>query len=199
MPLTHSAVLQDVVQRIGSKGAMGDFAKALCAHLTPQLLTAQHLEQLLRIVQLEDAVPEEEFLKAALRLLADSAQAAPRMKVVKLAVTNPAATARPAEDIVVSVAALKRIAPDFSAGSAIVTTSAAATLDQDALALETTELPSQADDLDGDGKYDEIAFQIDLAPHQTRIVTIAYGEMAAMLRLRSKYPQRTYAKFATRY
>ena len=79
MPLTHSAVLQDVVQRIGSKGAMGDFAKALCAHLTPQLLTAQHLEQLLRIVQLEDAVPEEEFLKAALRLLADSAQAAPRM------------------------------------------------------------------------------------------------------------------------
>ena len=58
---------------------MGDFAKALCAHLTPQLLTAQHLEQLLRIVQLEDAVPEEEFLKAALRLLADSAQAAPRM------------------------------------------------------------------------------------------------------------------------
>ena len=58
---------------------MGDFAKALCAHLTPQLLTAQHLEQLLRIVQLEDAVPEEEFLKAGLRLLADSAQAAPRM------------------------------------------------------------------------------------------------------------------------
>ena len=67
------------MQRIGSKGAMGDFAKALCAHLTPQLLTAQHLEQLLRIVQLEDAVPEEECLKAALRLLADSAQAAPRM------------------------------------------------------------------------------------------------------------------------
>ena len=67
------------MQRIGSKGPMGDFAKALCAHLTPQLLTTQHLEQLLRVVQLEDAVPEEEFLKAALRLLADSAQAAPRM------------------------------------------------------------------------------------------------------------------------
>lgn len=58
---------------------MGDFAKALCAHLAPQLLTAQHLEQLLRTVQLEEAVPEEEFLKAALRLLADSAQAVPRM------------------------------------------------------------------------------------------------------------------------
>ncbi len=131
--------------------------------------------------------------------LAFSAHTAPRMKVIKLAVSNPAATARLAENIVISVAALKQIAPDFSAGSAIVTTSDAATLDADARTLETTELPSQADDLDGDGKYDEIAFQIDLAPHQTRIVTIAYGEMAAMLRLRSKYPQRTNTKFATRY
>jgi unsaturated chondroitin disaccharide hydrolase len=131
--------------------------------------------------------------------LALSAQAGPRMKVLKLAVTNPTASARQAEDIVVSVEALKRVAPDFSAGSAIVTSSAASTLDQDAATLETTELPSQADDLDGDGKYDEIAFQIDLAPHQTRIVTIAYGEMSAMLRIRSKYPQGTYAKFATRY
>jgi unsaturated chondroitin disaccharide hydrolase len=121
------------------------------------------------------------------------------MKVIKIAVTNPAGTARTAEDVVVSVATLKRVAPDFSAGSVIVTTSPAATLDEDARTLETTELPSQADDLDGDGKYDEIAFQIDLGPHQTRIVTIAYGDMAAMLRIRSKYPQRTNAKFATRY
>lgn len=128
-----------------------------------------------------------------------SAPAAPLVKVIKLSVTNPSAVARPAEDIAIPVATLKRIAPDFNAGSAIVTTSDAATLDQDARTLETTELPSQADDLDGDGKYDEIAFQIDLAPRQTRIVTIAYGDMAAMLRIRSKYPKRTDAKFATRY
>ncbi len=140
-------------------------------------------------------------MKAALAglALADRCNAAPRMKVIKLAVTNPGAAARPAENVAVPVAALKRIASDFSAGSAIVTTSAASTLEQDARTLETTELPSQADDLDGDGKYDEIAFQIDLGPHQTRIVTIAYGETAAMLRIRSKYPQRTNAKFATRY
>jgi unsaturated chondroitin disaccharide hydrolase len=134
-----------------------------------------------------------------LALLALTASAAPRTKVIKLAITNPTASARAAEDIVVPVAALKRIAPDFSAGSVIVTTSNAATLDQDALTLAATELPSQADDMDGDGKYDEIAFQIDLAPHQTRIVTIAYGEMAAMLRLRTHYPKRTDARFATRY
>jgi hypothetical protein len=30
--------------------------------------------------------------------------------------------------------------------------------------------------MDSDGTYDEIAFQIDLAPHQTRTVTIAYCE-----------------------
>ena len=139
------------------------------------------------------------YLILAALVAALATQATPRTKVIKLSLTNPTAVARPAEDIAISVAVLKRIAPDFNAGSVIVTTSAAATLDQDSRTLETTELPSQADDLDGDGKYDEIAFQIDLAPHQTRIVTIAYGQMAAMLRIRSKYPQRTNAKFATRY
>jgi len=126
-------------------------------------------------------------------------EAAPPIKVLKLAITNLTAEARMAEDIVVPVAALKRIAPDFNAGNSIVTTSNAATLDEDARTLQTIELASQADDLDGDGKYDELVFQIDLAPHQTRIVTVAYGDQAAILRLRSRYPQRTVAKFNTRY
>ena len=46
----------------------------------------------------------------------------------------------------------------------IVTASDAATLEQDARILKTTELPSQTDDLDGDGKPGELAFQIDLKP-----------------------------------
>ena len=121
------------------------------------------------------------------------------IKVLKLSVTNPASQARAAEDIVVSVAALKRLAPDFNAGNAIVTTSDAATIGEDARTLQTIEVPSQADDLDGDGKYDELVFQIDLGPHQTRIVTVAYGDQATILRLRSRYPQRTEAKFNTRY
>ena len=125
--------------------------------------------------------------------------AAPRIKVVKLAVTNPANEARAAENIVVRVSDLKRLAPDFAAGNAIVTTTDAATLEQDARILQTVELPSQADDLDGDGKYDELAFQIDLRPRQTRIVTIAYGDQAAILRIRGHYPKRTDARFATRY
>src|SRR2546423_7416810 len=122
-----------------------------------------------------------------------SAAAAPRIKVLKLSVTNPSDQVRLAEEVVISVAELKRIAPDFKAGDAIVTTSEASTLEEDARTLQTIELPSQADDLDGDNNYDELAFQIDLKPKQTRIVTIAYGDMATIQRLRSNYSKRTAA------
>src|SRR5881398_3519940 len=127
------------------------------------------------------------------------ANAAPRIKALKLSVTNPSDQTRLAEDVVISVAELKRIAPDFKAGDVIITTSGAATLEEDARTLQAVELPSQADDLDGDNKYDELAFQIDLKPRQTRIVTIAYGEPATMQRLRSDYPKRTAAKFTMKF
>src|ERR1700694_3272237 len=88
-----------------------------------------------------------------------SLSAAPRIKVIKLAVTNPVNQLRPGEDIVLRLADLTRIAPDLK-GPVIVTTSEAATLEEDTRILETTELPSQIDDLNGDGKSDELAFQI---------------------------------------
>ena len=145
-------------------------------------------------------------MKTALAVLVATAAVAaappansPRIKVLKLSVTNPSATSRTAENIVVPVAALKRIASDFAAGAVIVTTSDAATLDEDARTNALIELPSQADDLDGDGKYDEIAFQLDLKPHQTRIVTIAYGDVATIQRLRTPYTRRTDARFEKRY
>ncbi len=124
---------------------------------------------------------------------------APRIKVLKLSVTNPTDQLRLHENIVLSVAELKRVAPDFKAGDAIVTTSEAATLEEDARTLQTVELPSQADDLDGDNKYDELVFQIDLKPKQTRIVTVAYGDAATIQRLRSDYPKRTAAKFTMKF
>src|ERR1041385_6476874 len=128
-----------------------------------------------------------------------SVSATPRIKVVKLSITNPSDQARLAEDVVGSVAELKRIAPDFKAGDAIVTTSEAATFEEDTRTLQTTELPSQADDLDGDNQYDELAFQIELKPKQTRIVTIAFSETATIQRLRSDYPKRTAAKFTMKF
>jgi unsaturated chondroitin disaccharide hydrolase len=127
------------------------------------------------------------------------AYATPRIKVLKIAVTNPSAELRAHENIVVQVAELKRIAPDFKAGAMIVTTTDAATLDEDARTLQAIELPSQADDTDVDGKLDEITFQIELKPKQTRIVTIAYGDSATIARLRSDYPKRTHAKFTQRF
>jgi hypothetical protein len=122
-----------------------------------------------------------------------------QIKVIKLAVTNPTDDFRPAENVVVRIADLRRIAPDFKPASIIVKTSDASTVNEDSRALPTRELSSQADDLDGDLKVDEIAFQIELKPRQTRIVTIAYGDQATIARLRSSYPKRTQAKFATRF
>jgi unsaturated chondroitin disaccharide hydrolase len=126
-------------------------------------------------------------------------QSAPRVKMLKLAITNPTDQERAHDNVVVSIAELKRIAPDFKAGEVIVTTSDAATLEEDARAVQVTELPSQADDLDGDNKFDELAFQVELKPRQTRIVTIAYGDPATIQRLRSDYPQRTAAKFTMKF
>ena len=143
-----------------------------------------------------------ERLFLALLILAASFSSAPaksRIKVIKLSVTNPTGDVRAAENVVVKVADLRRIASDFKPSAVIVTTTEAATIEEDARALQTTELPSQADDLDGDLKVDELAFQIDLKPKQTRIVTIAYGDPATIARLRSNYPPRTHAKFTTRF
>jgi unsaturated chondroitin disaccharide hydrolase len=131
--------------------------------------------------------------------VAISVAAAPRIKVVKVSVTNPTDEPRLDEDVVLSVAGLKRVAPDLKAADVIVTTSGAATLEEDARTLQTVELPSQADDLDGDNKYDELAFQIDLKPRETRIVTIAYGDAATIQRLRGQYPKRTAAKFTMKF
>jgi unsaturated chondroitin disaccharide hydrolase len=126
-------------------------------------------------------------------------QAASHIQVLKLAVANPSAESRSPENVSIRVAELKRIAPDFRAGNAIVTTSDASTLEEDARTLRATELPSQADDLDGDGSYDELVFQIDLKPKQTRIVTIAYGDAATIARIRSDYPKRAHARFALKF
>jgi unsaturated chondroitin disaccharide hydrolase len=134
-------------------------------------------------------------------VVAFSAPAYPQahIKVIKIAVTNPTGHTRNAEDVVLSIPALRKIAPDFAPASVIVTTSGASTIAEDAVTLETQELPSQVDDLDGDNKADELVFQIDLKPNQTRIVSICYGDRSSILRLRSDYPQRTDAMFAKKF
>lgn len=128
-------------------------------------------------------------------LLAQVLWAEPHLKSIKVAITNCTGENRPAEDIVLSVPELEKIAPDFYPGSQIVTASDASTIAEDATVLHPTELPSQVDDLDGDLKPDELAFQIDLKPHQTRIVTITWGAANLIFRLRGDYEKQTNAIF----
>src|ERR1700756_111465 len=78
--------------------------------------------------------------------------AEPHLKSIKVAVTNPTDENRPAENIVLSIPELKKIAPDFYAGSQIITVSDAGTVAEDATVLHPIEVPSQVDDLDGDFK-----------------------------------------------
>jgi unsaturated chondroitin disaccharide hydrolase len=128
-------------------------------------------------------------------LIVQIAWAEPHLKCIKIAVTNPTDQNRPAEDIVLSINELKKIAPDFYAGSQIVTSTDASTVEEDAGVLRATELPSQVDGIETDLKADELAFQIDLKPHQTRIVTITWGPPDRIFRLRGDYEQQTNALF----
>lgn len=131
-------------------------------------------------------------------LLAGSAFAKPHLKGIKISVTNPTDQVRNAEPIAVPLADLRKIAPDLRAGQLMVTATDATTEAADADVLHADELPSQVDDLDGDNQADELAFQIDLKPHQTRIVTVTYGDPDRIFRLRHEYKPRTDALFATK-
>jgi unsaturated chondroitin disaccharide hydrolase len=125
--------------------------------------------------------------------VAGTASGVPRIRMIKLSVSNPGPESRAAEGVVVPWPLLRQAAPDLTPLAALVTTSTARTLEEDAAALQTEELPSQIDDLDGDGQPDALAFQVDLAPHQTRIVSVSYGEAATLLRLRSSSRSRVQA------
>src|SRR5215469_14199470 len=125
--------------------------------------------------------------------------AAPHLFGIKIAITNPTAQERSAEDIVIPIADLRKVAPNLRPGQLIVTVTDSNNEAEDASKLEATEVPSQVDDLDDDGKADELAFQLDLKPHQTRIVTITYGDSDRIFHLRRDYLQRTDAMFAKKF
>ena len=135
------------------------------------------------------------FLSCAL-LFSATAHGGPRLLGIKIAVTNPSGEERRAEPIVIPISELRKVAPDLRAGSLIVTVTRTNDLQQDAAALQAAEIPSQVDDLDDDGKADELAFQLDLKPHETCIVTISYGEPGRIFKIRGDYPSQTDALFA---
>jgi unsaturated chondroitin disaccharide hydrolase len=132
----------------------------------------------------------------SLLLLCGEAHASSHLLGLKVSVTNTSGDERRAEPVVIPVSWLRKIAPDLRAGALIVTVTRTQNLEQDADAIQATEIPSQVDDLDNDGKADELAFQLDLQPHETCIVTITYGEPGRIYKIRGDYPPQTDALFA---
>lgn len=136
------------------------------------------------------------LLAGVLCMLPGLAWARQNIKSIKVAIANPSPEPRPVADVVISIAEIRKVAPDFTPGSIVVTATEAATLEEDAARLQTKELPSQVDDLDADGTGDELAFQIDLSPYQTRVITISYGTPDRIWRLRDDYVPHTNALFS---
>jgi hypothetical protein len=101
-------------------------------------------------------------------LMTSGAWAESHLKSLKIVITNPAAQDLPAADIVLPVADLRKIAPDFYAGSQVVTVTDASTLEEDAAAIEAGEVPSQIDSYNDSAPPDELAFQVPLRAHQIR-------------------------------
>ena len=125
-----------------------------------------------------------------------TARADQPVKNIKVVVSNPSDAPRLAANVVIPIAEIRKVAAEFKPGAVIVTASDASTLQEDTAVLRTEELASQVDDLNGDGKADELAFQVNLGPHQSRIVTISFDDEDRIWKLRTDYKQRTSALFS---
>ena len=87
-------------------------------------------------------------------LLATAGQTMMGQKTIEVSVTNPTKTDRQAQPVIVQ---LKDTGMDVK--SALVR-------------LNGTEIPSQLDDLNGDGQYDELCFLTDIAPKGRQTFTV---------------------------
>ena len=83
---------------------------------------------------------------------------------VKLTVRNTLQIQRKNVPIVISLNELQRVAPDFSFDAYLVVSG-----------QPPTEIDSQVDDTNYDGKKDELVFLVDLEPQETKEVSIRYS------------------------
>lgn len=122
-------------------------------------------------------------------------------KTIGVTLTNKLAIARPNEPVVIRIADLKEVAPDFNPR--------AFRLDPIHTAAFTSipgGLAAQADDTDGDGTLDEIAFALNFAPQSARDMQITYAprSLPTELKLRdpvwlNRFPRRAHAAFQQKY
>lgn len=88
-------------------------------------------------------------------------------KRLPVSVSNPGSSARIAEPVVLEVAAIRKRAPDFNPRNFLLQTGTAW--------IAPRELPSQADDLDGDGFADQVVFLVDLRANEEAKYWIYYS------------------------
>lgn len=97
-----------------------------------------------------------------------------------LSAKNVEAWARRDAAIVLDVARLKTIAPEFNANAYVIL-------------ANSKDLASQADDLDGDGSADQIISVADFAPNEVKKLTVHYAKSGKLMR---EYPKRTQAELS---
>jgi len=87
-----------------------------------------------------------------------------KVPTIEMIVDNPLPIKRIDEYVVIPVADLKEIAPDFSPNAFIITQ-----------AVGNEEIPHQLDDMDNDGEGDEIAMIMNMEPNERKQIVIRYA------------------------
>jgi hypothetical protein len=101
-------------------------------------------------------------------------------KTLTLSAKNPANLARNDAAMIFEIAGIKPRAADFNDKAFV-------------MLADGKELASQADDLDGDGKADQIVCVADFAPNENKTLTLRYAKSGAPPR---GYPRRTQAELS---
>ena len=89
---------------------------------------------------------------------------------IRLTIENPLSIKRTDVPIILTLDDLKKVADDFSLNMFRVTTPD-----------KRQDIPSQADDINYDGKRDELVFLVDLEPQQTKEIIIMYTPQDATI------------------
>jgi hypothetical protein len=101
-------------------------------------------------------------------------------EALKLPAKNPANFSRKDEAVIFEIAKIKIKTEGFNDKAFVIL-------------ANDRELPSQANDLDGDGSADQIVCVADFAPHEKKTLTLCYARSGEQSR---EYPKRTQAELS---
>jgi hypothetical protein len=120
------------------------------------------------------------------------------LKSVTITTTNPRDSAVAYAPSAVSVEEIRKIAPDFDLAHFVITGSDASLntfpLAKPTGATAVMAIASQADDLDGDGKADEIAFVLPYAAHEKHTLKLSWGSAEDLKDFKADFPSFAHAR-----